>query len=285
MESDEQVRAKLSSALPGAKLHFASPKPGELLKDAEALAPDLILLDLTLPGLKGAELVAGLHMHATLKHTPLVMVSRRGRQRAAIAGVEDVPDLSDTDEIHRRIEAALARSRVEKSVREAMRSVTPFFTGAIGGTEATLPPEEAEVLGELGVELDAALDPSPIAGHAARYHDMISSGMSVNEAAAFLSVTDGRIRQLLLADPPELYGVKVGSRWSIPRFQFANQGRVPHWSRVLAALDDDLNPVAVQNWFTGKSVDLEFEGERVSPRDWLLLGQDPRPVEELARNL
>jgi len=42
--------------------------------------------------------------------------------------------------------------------------------------------------------------------------------VSVPEAATILRVTEGRVRQLLLADPPQLRGVKINQRaWVIPK--------------------------------------------------------------------
>ena len=42
--------------------------------------------------------------------------------------------------------------------------------------------------------------------------------MSTQEAAAELGLTDGRIRQMLCSDPPEIRAQKLGKHaWAIPR--------------------------------------------------------------------
>jgi hypothetical protein len=50
--------------------------------------------------------------------------------------------------------------------------------------------------------------------------------------------------------------------------------------RVLPVLEPELHPVVVYRWFVSKNVDLVYEGEPVSPRDWLVSGND---VEEGVR--
>ncbi len=88
--------------------------------------------------------------------------------------------------------------------------------------------------------------------------------------------------------PPTLYGLRVGSEWRIPDFQFAHGRLVPGFAEVAAALRPGLHPVAVLNWFCNPNPDLaalDDEERRLSPRDWLGLGLSPDPVAALAGNL
>jgi hypothetical protein len=86
-----------------------------------------------------------------------------------------------------------------------------------------------------------------------------------------------------------LYGVRLGSGWVVPEFQFADSKLVPGIAEVVARLDPEIHPVAVFRWFTTPNPDLvleqEEESRRLSPRDWLLLGLPVQAVVELATNL
>lgn len=103
------------------------------------------------------------------------------------------------------------------------------------------------------------------------FADLVATGYSVSEAATLLHVSDARIRQRLTAEKT-LYGIKRGHMWSIPRFQFSEDGLVPGFDRVVRALPADVNPVAVYRWFTLPSSDLIADEMEQSPRDWLLGG-------------
>lgn len=72
-----------------------------------------------------------------------------------------------------------------------------------------------------------------------------------------------------------------------PRFQFANDRRLPHLTEVLTAINQEARPVAVQRFFLTVSPDLESEvlNKTLSPRDWLLTGHASAPVVLLAREI
>jgi hypothetical protein len=55
--------------------------------------------------------------------------------------------------------------------------------------------------------------------------------------------------------------------------------------RVLPVLESELHPVVVYRWFVSKNADLVYEGEPVSPRDWLVSGNDVEEVVRLAAAL
>jgi CheY-like chemotaxis protein len=65
----------------------------EGLQMAEAITPDLILLDLSLPGMDGWEVLRQLKQHSQMKHIPVVALTAHAlvtdRNRALEAGFDD----------------------------------------------------------------------------------------------------------------------------------------------------------------------------------------------------
>ncbi len=82
---------------------------------AEAIEPDLILLDWMLPGRSGLSICREIRAHKTLKKTPIIMVTARGEERDMIQGLKNGADdyvrkpFSPT-ELLARVEAVLRRS-------------------------------------------------------------------------------------------------------------------------------------------------------------------------------
>ena len=58
----------------------------EGLEQARMLQPDLILLDLTMPGLDGLDVLKKLKSHPTTRTIPVVIVSARGESQALFEG-------------------------------------------------------------------------------------------------------------------------------------------------------------------------------------------------------
>ena len=134
-------------------------------------------------------------------------------------------------------------------------------------------------------ELDAD---DPLVQTVAEYAALLKSSLSTAEAARRLGVDPSRIRQRLTADPPTLYGIRIGSSWYIPELQFDCDGLLRGLGDVVSRLDPELHPVAVFRWFTTPNPDLSNEalgGRSLSPRDWLRLGLPVEAVAEMASNL
>jgi hypothetical protein len=53
---------------------------------------------------------------------------------------------------------------------------------------------------------------------------------------------------------------------------------VPYADAVLAALPKNMHPLVLNDFFTKPVEHLVMDGERLSVREWLLLGGDPKPV-------
>jgi hypothetical protein len=149
---------------------------------------------------------------------------------------------------------------------------------------------EAAILERGGFSLDPEeLDgEDPLVQTVAEYAALLKSSLSTVEVARKLGVDPSRIRQRLTTDPPTLYGIRIGTSWYIPEFQFDGAGLVRGLGEVVSHLDPELHPVAVFRWFTTPNADLSSEalgGRSLSPRDWLRTGLPVEPVAEMASNL
>jgi hypothetical protein len=149
---------------------------------------------------------------------------------------------------------------------------------------------EAETLERGGFSLDPQeLDSEdPLAQTVAMYAALLKSSFSTVEAAQKLGVDPSRIRQRLTSFPPTLYGIRIGTSWYIPEFQFDGERLVRGVGEIVSRLDSELHPVAVFRWFTSPNADLStdsLEGRSLSPRDWLRMGLPVEPVAEMASNL
>lgn len=149
---------------------------------------------------------------------------------------------------------------------------------------ASLSEGERQILVDAGVDLSGppadADDPAVIT--AARFARLLADALSVEDAAARLHVTPGRVRQRLAERT--LYGVQVRTRgsWRLPAWQFAADSAVPGLETVLPHVPCQIHPLAVSNFFTRPDPDLEIGDSPVSPVDWLRSGGDAKAVAALA---
>jgi len=67
---------------------FQAPDGQKGLELAEEKLPDLILLDLILPGMDGLEVCKSLHQNPSTKSIPVVMLTARGEEVDRIVGFE-----------------------------------------------------------------------------------------------------------------------------------------------------------------------------------------------------
>jgi DNA-binding CsgD family transcriptional regulator len=155
---------------------------------------------------------------------------------------------------------------------------------------ADLTPAEAEVLeqGGFAVEPENPEGEQALARTAAEYAALLKTGLTTAQAATRLGVSPSSVRQQLSGEPRRLFGIRLGSGWVVPAFQFEGDQLVPGIAEVIAKLDPELHPVAVYRWFTSPDPDLLLEGvtERpLSPLEWLRAGLPPEPVAALAGDL
>lgn len=183
----------------------------------------------------------------------------------------------------------VAPDSLNQMLREAVSRMHRALYPADPRSDLTLP--EATALEQGGfdltpVELGMA---DPLARTAVEYAAILATSLSVRDAAHKLGVDPSRIRQRLTAIPPTLYGIRLGSGWVIPDFQFDGDSLLPGLSEVVSRLDSELHPVAIFRWFTTPHSDLahpEDAADRpVSPRDALRLGLPPSAVADVAADL
>jgi excisionase family DNA binding protein len=153
------------------------------------------------------------------------------------------------------------------------------------GTILTSSEEAALARGGVGPVSD---DDIPVAqGRAAmEYDELLRSSLTIGEAARRLGVNASRIRQRLAER--SLYGLKDGSRWLLPAFQFAPKGLVPGVSVVVRKLPPDIGAVTAARWFGSPNPDLctrDDEETAMTPLQWLLGGNPPEAAAELAAAL
>ena len=187
------------------------------------------------------------------------------------------------------LQARGLRIQAPKALNEALRlALEDMQTTLYGEAEEELTAAEQAVLRRGGLVLEEQPGRDPLADTAVQYAGIIDSSLSTSEAGKRLGFGAGRIRQMV-ADRT-LYSVLLEGRRYIPMFQFV-EGRkrlVPNIGRVNAALDAELHPVEVYNWYTTPNPDLFLDDDverTVSPLDWLKAGNPVEPVVRLAERL
>lgn len=174
----------------------------------------------------------------------------------------------------------LVAEAVERIQRDLFRS----------DTRRELSEEEVRTLELGGFDLepvDLGAD-DPLARAAALYSGLLKTSLNTSEAAHVLGVDPSRIRRRLNARPPSLYGIRLESRWRLPRFQFDGEQLLPGIGDVVAKLDPELHPAMVYSWFVTPNPDLvaeELSEGLLSPREWLRHGFPSFAVAELAKHL
>lgn len=188
-----------------------------------------------------------------------------------------------TSQALHRVGVEVSPDRFEEMVLEAVEGLKEVYQA---DPRRELTPPEVQALQRGGFELEQRElgDTDPLARTAAEYAALLSTSLTVLEAAEALGVDTSRVRQRLAART--LYGIKVRSGWRLPFFQFEpSGGTFPGIEEVLPRLDPALHPVAVHRWLVTPTPDLEVEGESVSPLTWLRVGGNPRDAGVLAAGL
>lgn len=112
---------------------------------------------------------------------------------------------------------------------------------------------------------------------------LLADSLSVDRVAERLGVHPSRVRQML--GERSLHGIKTGSEWRIPSFQFAGERLVKNLGPVMRATPGNLHPIALQSWFTRPDQALSIDDTAFSPRDWLESGGDPGRAAAIAAEL
>jgi len=177
----------------------------------------------------------------------------------------------------------LAVAAPEKLNKELALAIDQMHRSLYGESATELTAAEASVLQAGGFDLKESANNDPLAETATVFAALLNTGLTVKEAAKRLGVQDTRIRQMLTEQT--LYGFHINHRWRIPAFQFADNALVPNIGTVSAALDPDLHPVAVYQWYVTPEVDLEMDGQPLCPLEWLKAGYPVAPVLQSASEI
>lgn len=124
MECDTMIFGDGASALEHLAKCLAAPAPPESLEAAQL--PDLILLDVMLPGVDGFEVCRHIRQHETLREIPIILMSaledRNSRLNGFRAGADDfLPKPVDTEELRLRIRNISRLNRFRRLVSERDR--------------------------------------------------------------------------------------------------------------------------------------------------------------------
>lgn len=87
----------------------------EALKKAEERQPDLVVLDLMLPGMDGMAVCRRIRQSAELKHTPVLMLTARGGEQDMVSGLEAGADDYVVKPFNNRVLLARIRSLLRRS--------------------------------------------------------------------------------------------------------------------------------------------------------------------------
>lgn len=172
----------------------------------------------------------------------------------------------------------------ERDLAEALERALGRYLSAPGS--APLPPKQRAALAAGGLDLDATGAYAAAATRtAADYAALVASSLSVSEAATRLGVDASRVRHRIRDG--ELWSLQASSRRRLlPALQFGPDGSVlPGLPEVMRALPDDLHPLEVAGFLTGRRPELRLRGRDHSPVDWLARGGDVAAVTALAEGV
>jgi CheY-like chemotaxis protein len=276
---DKSLQKAIRKVLPDVDLTFVADGKAALLQ-LKNRPPELLLLDTALPKLDGYEVLSQLRLRESLSDVLVVLYTSRTAAEAdsaesTLVARDDLPTLLV------RVKKMLAEQKMRRAFgREYWQVLSDATKGA-----ADLTRDERSVLQSADFPIDGEVNSSPLATRAAKYDAIVASSLTTKQAAKKLGVNASRIRQRLLANPPQLYGIRRDNAWWLPKFQFGSKGLVPHIAEVIAHLDPQLDPVAVDAWFRTPHVDLEDGDRTLSPLQWLAEGRKVAAVVQLADDL
>ena len=98
----------------------------EALSLMQSELPDLIVLDLMLPGIDGLEVTRGLKNDPNTKDIPVVMLTAKGEEADIVTGLELGADDYITKPFSPRVLVARVRAVLRRRVKEAPEETSPF---------------------------------------------------------------------------------------------------------------------------------------------------------------
>jgi len=116
IEDEEDIRHLLSYNLEKAGYTVTGFESGEAgLAGVRASPPDLVLLDLMLPGIDGMEVCRQLKLHAATRDIPVIIVSAKGEETDIVAGLEQGAD----DYLSKPFSTKIMLARIQAVLRRA----------------------------------------------------------------------------------------------------------------------------------------------------------------------
>jgi two-component system alkaline phosphatase synthesis response regulator PhoP len=123
----------------------------EALRAARSTSPDLILLDLMLPGMDGLTVCRGLKQDAKTRETPIIMLTAKGEEADIVAGLE----LGADDYVTKPFSPRVLLARLRAVLRRRQAEPAPA-SDSLELHEMTIHPGRHEVLVQGGpVDLTA----------------------------------------------------------------------------------------------------------------------------------
>lgn len=120
---------------------FCASSGEEALRLVRSEIPDLIVLDLMLPGIDGLEVTRRLKSDPNTKHLPIVMLTAKGEEADIVTGLELGADDYVTKPFSPRILVARVKAVLRRKVKEA-----PEETSVIRIRDLIIDPRRHEVL-------------------------------------------------------------------------------------------------------------------------------------------
>ncbi len=123
IEDESDIQEVLSYNLKGAGYEVTVASDGlEGLNTVRAILPELVLLDLLLPGLDGLEVCRRLKIQATTRDIPIIMLTAKGEESDIVLGLglgadDYITKPFSPREVLARVEAVLRRSESVRSTR------------------------------------------------------------------------------------------------------------------------------------------------------------------------
>jgi hypothetical protein len=147
--------------------------------------------------------------------------------------------------------------------------------------KSSLSPGELKALRAVGFEPDANYKDQVRRVRrrtAANERAIVETALSCATVANMFDLSLAQVRKRIRAR--ELWAIKIGTRYVLPRFQFYRGNVLTGWVAVLHALDAGLSTVAICNWMHLRTPEFAWAGKNRSPREWLIA---KRPVDRVVR--
>lgn len=157
-------------------------------------------------------------------------------------------------------------------------------------TDSALSPSERAVLRSGGARLDnGSLDQASaqavLLELVTESRRLISDAYDTKAVANLMGVPESDVERDVHRVPPRFNGIQLKTnRLVLPGWQFTKSGPIPHLQSVLNCMAP-LSPLALNRFMLTPHQDLEHQDRRISPREWLVRGYEPKPVLDLVKFL